>query len=315
MPTSELLTGRILDPLANLWAVSEDLDDYCRRALRILSDALELPGIFLAIREDSVLPWHAVAREPSEEGHLTELLLAQADPAGAPLSDATQTWHPTILSVPRPLGAILFVTQPLGADGAPALQFVAAGIAAQAFGRKAWRADIVVGQVARKLQAIQLLTVNLNNAYDMGELSQNLCTIVAQATGAEAAFLYQRSDGGLKLVEDLAVYAPRQSLRDILAAKPPVTKLETIPLERAGFLAEALKTGRPQVVPDVALLPQVPANMTARGISSLMAAPLLTQREELGVLVVGSCEPRSFTEAEVKTLVDFAQASTGALLT
>ena len=215
MPLSEALTSRILEPIAKLWREAEDLQHFARGCAGIWQRGLGLSGAFIAFREDASRPWRPYAGCSEDEPRFAALLLNYGDRDLAPIQedfgpdgDGPETWYATALPVPRPLGAILFTPSQLPDGREPAAHMVAAGLAASAFGRKAIRADLMMGEVARKLQALQLLTLNINNAYDLNQLSQNICTIVAQATGAQYACLYHREDGGLRLVEDLAVYAP-----------------------------------------------------------------------------------------------------------
>lgn len=328
MPLSEALTSRILEPIAKLWREAEDLQHFARGSAEIWARGLGLPGAFIAFREDASRPWRPYAGNPDDEGRFAPYLLSYGDRDMAPIHEepgpdgdgpGPMTWFALALPVPRPLGAILFTPMPVqGGDSDAASHMVAAGLAACAFGRKAMRADLLMGEVARKLHALQLLTLNINNAYDLGQLSQNICTIVAQATGAQYACLYHREDAGLRLVEDLAVYAPsRGSLRDILsrAERQDQGAGELLPYPEAGFLAQVLEEGKPVVIPNLAAIPNLPGGLGAHGLMAAMAVPLLTQREDLGVLLVGSRQPRLFTPVEVETLSDLAQAATGALLT
>lgn len=232
------------------------------------------------------------------------------------LRDGDEIWYPHILPVPKPLGAIFFSPEALMEEAQGPIHMVAAGLAAAAFGRKAMRADLMMGEVARKLHALQLLTLNINNAYDLEQLSQNICTIVAQATGAQYACLYHLDGNELRLVEDLAVYAPsRGSLRALLDRGEEKGVGMRIPLSEAGILAQVLEEGKPVIMPNLAAIPDLPGGLGSHGLLAAMAVPLHTQREDLGVLVVGSRQPRLFTPAEVETLSDLAQAATGALLT
>ena len=313
----EALTREVLDPIARLWREAEDLPYFARGCAGIWGQGLGFPSSFIAFREDASRPWRPFAGTLDDEPRFAGLLHGYDDRDISPIvKDGGDTWFPTILPAPRPLGAILFTPQPISGDWESAAHMVAAGLAASAFGRKAIRADLMMGEVARKLHALQLLTLNINNAYDLQQLSQNICTIVAQATGAQYACLYHREPSGLRLVEDLAVYPSKKaSLRDILKKSKNQGAGELVPFDEAGFLAEVLEEGKPMVVPNLAAIPNLPGGLGAHELLAAMAVPLLTQREELGVLLVGSRQPRLFTPAEVETLSDLAQAATGALLT
>ncbi|MBM3266181.1 MAG: diguanylate cyclase [Candidatus Sericytochromatia bacterium] len=317
MPLSEALTRRVLEPIAKLWREAEDLAEFARGAAAIWGEGLGKTDCAIAFREDGSRPWRPFAGSPEVEAHFAGLLLSYGDRDLAPLADEDgRMWLPVALPVPRPLGGIFFAPEVVAGEWETAAHMVAAGLAASAFGRKAIRADLMMGEVARKLHALQLLTLNINNAYDLNQLSQNICTIVAQATGAQYACLYHREPGGLRLVEDLAVYPPKQgSLRDILRKGGIQEVAPTVPLSEAGFLADVLEEGKPMVIPNLAALGEPPAGLGKHGLLAAMAVPLLTQREELGVLLVGSRQPRLFTSAELETLADLAQAATGALLT
>ncbi len=312
---SEVLTGQVVGPLARLWSEADDEADFCRQAARVWCGALGVTGAFVAFRAEVSQPWCAFSSDDALEPRLSELVAGLVEGSSSVLTDGADSWYPAQLTVPRPLGAVLFVPEPLGAEAQSALNIMAAGLSAHALGRRAMRADAMVGQVARKLQALQLLTLNVNTTYDLGGLSQGLCNIVAQAMGVEVAFLYHREAGGLRIVEDLEVFsAAGGSWREVLAQGQANAGDSLLPLEQAGFLAEVLSSGRAQAIDDVSAAVASVPQLAGRRLASLAAAPLVTQREELGVLVVGSLRPRYFSSLELDTLEEFAQAATGALL-
>lgn len=173
----------------------------------------------------------------------------------------------------------------------------------------------LVTQFTRKIRALQQVSLVINNTYDLNELSSAICSITTQAVGAQYAGLYHLEGNCLRMIEDLAVFRPKGlSLLKMLQEANQASKHKDIPLEQAGFLAEAIRTGNQIVIEDLTTIP-LPEELLEHQLVSAIATPLVTQREVLGVLLVGTNERRPFSVSETELLADIARQATGAFIT
>lgn len=141
MNLSETSAGGVLASLARAWTDSDDERPFCRRAAGLLIEALGLEGAFVALRTGSYESWRAYAPEAQGEFRLGERLLDWSGEEAAPLADGESWWHPSELSVPTPLEAVLFTTKPLEAHDDSILAMLAAGLSALALGRRVVEAE------------------------------------------------------------------------------------------------------------------------------------------------------------------------------
>ncbi|MBI6545804.1 MAG: hypothetical protein HY692_03360, partial [Cyanobacteria bacterium NC_groundwater_1444_Ag_S-0.65um_54_12] len=175
MAISATLLPQLLDSACRLWDEVEDLRAFARGVAKAWSKILGQEDVFIAFRDDAARPWRVFAAVPDIEADFAERLPA-FEPGDETFWD-DRRWHPTALPVPRPLTAYLFTINPLPEEFILVRHLLASSIASYAFGQRAVRADLLVGQVARKLHALQLLTLNINNSYDLKALSFDICTI------------------------------------------------------------------------------------------------------------------------------------------
>ncbi|MBO9542490.1 sensor domain-containing diguanylate cyclase [bacterium] len=174
-----------------------------------------------------------------------------------------------------------------------------------------------LAQLTRKLRALQQVSYQINNSYDLQELSSSICTLATQALGAQYAGLYHLDGEGLKVIEDLAVVKPKgMSLLKMLQEASNREASQAMSLKEAGFLAQVVATGKSIAIEDLLAAPEsCPEAIREHALASVMATPLVTQREILGVFLVGTQEAHAFSSDEQELLADLAQQATGAFIT
>lgn len=286
-------------------------------ALGVLDACAEfgLRGALLAARSEATLPWTVFGRD--------EILKAEVRHAmgiSEPQTVATSLGEMRLLTMPMPAqmqGALLM---PEGADpGAFSflLPTIGASLAAQLLLAARSEQDLLTAQLTHKLRALKQVSHQINNTYDLQELSASLCSIATSTIGAQYAGLYLLEDGILKVVEDLAVFKSKGlSLLKMLQEANQRTSKPEFPLEQAGFLEEVIRTGKTVAIADLLAEPErCPPSLREHQLASVLAAPLVTQREILGLIMVGKQEAHVFTESELELIGDLAQQTTGAFVT
>lgn len=311
-------------PLEGNRQLSQALEDahtaeaVCALASTMLCTALPIGKAEFIVKETPASAWqYACLDEPlppelesrleeaktffTEEGTIHVAPLEINPPLQASLL-LYRSEDPEILHSPQLLGLLAAITPHLSE-----------ALLAHSFERQ----GKLILQFTRKLTALQQVNLVINNSYELNELSSAICSITTQAMGAQYAGLYYFEKDGLRMIEDLAVFKPKGlSLLKMLQDANKSSKKEVIPMEKAGFLGEAAKTGKQIAIADLGSHLEVcPEALMEHNLVSVIATPLATQREILGVLLVGTNAPRDFTPSEVELMADIARQTTGAFIT
>ncbi len=286
-------------------------------ALGVLA-ALEqqgLAGCMLAARSQTAPSWSVFA---------TDAALADEAAARLVVSDgkslALRLGNFRMLAMPMPArmqGFMLLPEDAAFATAMPWLPMIGGGLAAQLLLEAKVEQESLVSQLTHKLRALKQVSHQINNTYDLQELSASLCSIATATIGTQYAGLYLLEDGMLRVVEDLAVFKSKGlSLLKMLQEANARTSKPIFPLERAGFLEEVIRSGKAVAIADLLSEPErCPESLLEHQLASVLATPLVTQREILGLILVGKQEAHVFTESEKELLADLAQQTTGAFVT
>jgi diguanylate cyclase (GGDEF)-like protein len=300
--------------LGELSCSAESAEAY---ALGVLA-ALEpqgLTGCMLAARSQTAQSWSVFASDA-----------ALADEAAARLvvsdgkSLALRLGKFRMLAMPMPArmqGFLLVPEDAAFAAAMPWLPMIGGGLATQLMLAAKSEQESLVSQLTHKLRALKQVSHQINNTYDLQELSASLCSIATSTIGTQYAGLYLLEDGMLRVVEDLAVFKSKGlSLLKMLQEANARTSKPVIPLEQAGFLEEVIRTGKAVAIADLLAEPErCPQSLLEHQLASVLATPLVTQREMLGLILVGKQDAYAFTESEKELLADLAQQTTGAFVT
>lgn len=292
------------------------LPELCSELSRVLETAFGLPATVFAVRPQSTQPWRVYPHDEAMASELGVRLLAA--PGGvAPVICGNRRYLSIGLGAPSPQQAVLLVPEGLDVQPLkPMLGVVTLGVSNGLFAAAVGDQEVLLGQIGRKLRAIQQVSYQINNSYDLKELSASICSIATQALGAQYAGLYHLDGDSLKVVEDLAVFKTKgMSLLKMLQEANSREAAKVMPLAQSGFLRQVVETGKPTMI-DLAADPSCcPEAIREHALASAMATPLVTQREILGIFLIGTKEPHAFSESEQELLVDLAQQATGAFIT
>jgi diguanylate cyclase (GGDEF)-like protein len=307
----------LLQRLGELTDTVGDLGAYAAGLLDRIGEGLGLPESRIAVRLQGTQPWWVY---PQDEAAGSELGLRLLAPPGgvAPVQLQGRHYLSIGLKVPGPKQAVLLV--PEGRDVQrlkPLLPMIAMGLANGLHAIASDEQDRHLSQLGRKLRAIQQVSYQINNSYDLKELSASICSIATQTLGAQYAGLYHLDGRNLRVVEDLAVFkAKGMSLLKMLKEANTRTGTAAMSPEEAGFLARVVETGKVIAIEDLASHPECcPEAIREHALVSVVATPLVTQREILGVFLVGTQENRQFSTSDHELLADLAQQATGAFIT
>jgi transcriptional regulator with GAF, ATPase, and Fis domain len=147
----------------------------------------------------------------------------------------------------------------------------------------------------------------LNLLYDVSEkISASLqVTTVATIAIGEARRLIT-SGGGVVLLLD----APAGVLTPVVALGEPHLPKAGIPCD-AGIVGDVVANGRAEIVNDVHNDPRVSG--PERVFASLVCAPLMAKQRAIGLFVIGSAAPVTYTAADLKFLSAIASQAAPAL--
>jgi GAF domain-containing protein len=132
------------------------------------------------------------------------------------------------------------------------------------------------------------------------EIEQVLQTIVTQASAIAEA----------PAVRILLLDEEAQVLRfEVGVGLPPEAQQDMVIPVGESFSGEVVATGQPVMVPDVRTDPRLRfrQHVTEYGLVSHLGLPLMTHERVIGVLVVNTTTPRSYTAAEISLLSLLAQ--------
>ncbi len=300
--------------LGYLSRAAESAEAFSSGALEVLAE-FGVPGCMLATRSQAAQPWSVFVGDPA---------LAEEASAGLMASDgrilALRTGRYRLLPMPMPVRMQGFLLVPDAASSGHlllVLPMIGASLATQFLQGAKAEQEMLVSQLTHKLRALKQVSHQINNTYDLQELSASLCSIATATIGAQYAGLYLLEDGVIRVVEDLAVFKSQgMSLLKMLQEANTRTSKAEFPLEQAGFLEEVIRTGQAVAIADLSSDPErVPQSLHAHQLASVLATPLVTQREILGLILVGKQLPHVFTESEQELMADLAQLTTGAFIT
>ncbi len=292
------------------------LPELCQELSAFLATFFGLPTTVFAVRPQSTQPWRVY---PHDEAMAAELGVRLLAPAGgvAPVVCGSRRYLSIGLGVRGPQQAVLLVPESLDVQPLkPLLGVVSLALSNGLFSVAVGDQEQLLGQVGRKLRAIQQVSYQINNSYDLKELSASICSIATQALGAQYAGLYHLNGDSLKVIEDLAVFKTKgMSLLKMLQEANNRESAKVMTLGQSGFLRQVMETGKPTMLDLLANPDGCPEAIREHALASAMATPLVTQREILGIFLVGTKEPHAFSESEQELLVDLAQQATGAFIT
>lgn len=300
--------------LGELSSAAQSAESYAQGVLSALAQH-GLGGCLLVARPGTAQLWSVFGAAPP---------LSEAIAAGLIASDGQALHTPqgrfTLFPMPMPGRMQGFLLLPEGSSASPVtplLPMIGTGLATQMLLAAQAENESLIGQLSHKLRAIKQVSDQINNTYDLQELSASLCSIATSTMGAQYAGLYLLEDGMIRVVEDLAVFKSKgMSLLKMLQEANARTSKPVFPLSEGGFLEEAIRTGKPVAVPDLHAEPErCPPALLEHQLASVLVAPLVTQREILGLILVGKQEPYVFADAEIELMVDLAQQTTGAFVT
>ena len=300
--------------LGELSRAAESAEAYAQGVLDALAQHA-LPGCLLTARAQTAQAWTVFGADAALAAEIAASLIASD---GQRLQ--TQGGIYALHAMPMPARMQGFLLLPDGAalDAVSLLlPMIGSGLATQLLVGAKSEQEGLVAQLTHKLRALKQVSHQINNTYDLQELSAALCSIATSTIGTQYAGLYLLEDGMIRVVEDLAVFKSKGlSLLKMLQEANARTSKPVFPLEQGGFLEEAIRTGKPVAIADLLSEPErCPQHLLEHQLASVLATPLVTQREILGLILVGKQEKHVFTESEKELLADLAQQTTGAFVT
>jgi diguanylate cyclase (GGDEF)-like protein len=180
----------------------------------------------------------------------------------------------------------------------------------------ALKQERIILDQGHRIRAHRQMAQRISNTYDLATVSAAICEVATQALAMPYAALFMVESGQLRRVEELAVLRGGLGrVRQLLQRAQQEEEKVVFSMQEAGFLAEVVGSGK-VFWSDGLLDPAARPPMLARqGLVSVLAVPLVTEREVLGVFVVGASEPRRFEVGEQDLVADLVQQATGAVVT
>jgi|GEM_PF-899243 len=282
-----------------------------------LQERLAMPELAIAWRSQPTQVWHIAP--PDWEWGL-ELGVRRLAPPGewVPIQSGHVNWVSGGISVPAPLQAV-FLLPPEGdpLPLVPLVQPLGLMLATCILQEVALRQERIILDQGHRIRAHRQMAMRIANTYDLSAVSAAMCEVATQALAAPYAALFLVEGGRiLRRVEELAVLKGGLGrVRQLLQRANHEEDRAIHLLEECGFLADVVTSGKLQWL-DARVSPSGRPPMLARqGLASILAAPLATEREVIGVFVVGSLEPRRFEVGEQDLVADLVQQATGAAVT
>ncbi|MNX24787.1 Response regulator PleD [compost metagenome] len=300
--------------LTELSSQAESPETFVQGVFAALAE-LGLVGCMLAARPQTAPSWKVFGTDAALVGEAAAALVISD---GASLALSQGTFRLLNLPMPARMRGYVMVREGASVEAiAPLLPVIGNGLATQLLVGAQSEQESLVNQLTHKLRALKQVSHQINNTYDLQELSASLCSIATATLGAQYAGLYLLEDGMIRVVEDLAVFKSKGlSLLKMLQEANARTSKPVFPLSQAGFLEDVIRTGKPVAIADLLAVPErCPQALLEHQLASVLATPLVTQREILGLILVGKQEAHVFTEGEQELLADLAQQTTGAFVT
>ncbi len=142
----------------------------------------------------------------------------------------------------------------------------------------------------RRLELVQSVTETALAHLQFDELLSELLKRVHEVLGTDTATILLEDEGGRELVARAAI-----------GLEEEVEQQVRIPIGR-GFAGRVAAERRPIVLDDVDLADVVNPLLREKGIKSMLGVPLVADEKVVGVLHVGTLEPRIFTADDTEVL-------------
>jgi PAS domain S-box-containing protein len=155
----------------------------------------------------------------------------------------------------------------------------------------------------RALRAISDINQVLMRVTDETAFLQQVCRIIVEDCGYSLVWIGFAQDDEAKVVKLMAYAGFGEGLIESLNVSLADTEFGQDPA------AKAIRTGKPQICADMSFDQNFSTwskGASARGYSSCIALPLMSEGKAFGVINIYSQEPHSFTEDEVKLLGEIA---------
>jgi NtrC-family two-component system sensor histidine kinase KinB len=155
---------------------------------------------------------------------------------------------------------------------------------------------------ARRINTLSELyqaSVALSTSVDLESVLRRICTVAREISGADAASLYIYDEHSDSFTRAYAIgvtgdWSPSH-------------------LRSTGMTRRVIKEGRPVLVTDTHSHPEVNPHTIEAGIGSLIAVPLISQGQPMGVMYVGSYQTRQFDEGDVQIVSALANQAAVAI--
>jgi PAS domain-containing protein len=155
---------------------------------------------------------------------------------------------------------------------------------------------------ARRINALSELyqaSVALSTSVDLGEVLRRISTVARELSRADAASLYVYDEQTDSFTRAYAIgvtgdWSPSH-------------------LRSAGMTRRVLKEGKPVLVTEARTNPEVNPHTVEAGIGSLIAVPLISQGQPVGVMYVGSFQAQQFDEGDVQLVSALANQAAVAI--
>jgi GAF domain-containing protein len=155
---------------------------------------------------------------------------------------------------------------------------------------------------ARRINTLSELyqaSVALSTSVDLEAVLRRICTVAREISGADAASLY--------------VYDERTDSFTRAYAVGVTGDWSPAHLRSTGMTRRVVKEGAPVLVVDTHTHPEVNPHTIEAGIGSLIAVPLISQGQPVGVMYVGSYRVRQFGEDDVQIVSALANQAAVAI--
>ena len=155
---------------------------------------------------------------------------------------------------------------------------------------------------ARRINALSELyqaSVALSTSVDLGEVLRRISTVAREISRADAASLYVYDEHTDSFTRAYAIgvtgdWSPSH-------------------LRSTGMTRRVVKEGKPVLVTEARTNPEVNPHTLEAGIGSLIAVPLISQGQPVGVMYVGSFKAQQFDEGDVQIVSALANQAAVAI--
>ena len=142
-------------------------------------------------------------------------------------------------------------------------------------------------------------SVALSTSVDLEAVLRRICTVARETSRADAASLYVYNESSDSFTRAYAI--------GVTGDWSPTH------LRSTGMTRRVIKAGRPVLVTDTHTHPEVNPHTIEAGIGSLIAVPLISQGQPMGVMYVGSFKTQQFNESDVQIVSALANQAAVAI--